>query len=111
MRVIKATTDDKIYIVDVNFDLLNECSDAIGCDFIEIVRTDELRKFFHENVVMVVDSDGFAHGKPLNIIASAFYQGDIVGDVFFVPEEYGEFVEFSDVDAQCCYMNSLLSLE
>lgn len=106
MRVIKATVDNKIFVIDIDVNDVREFLKEIGG--FECVRTQELRRFFHEPVTMVVDDDGFARGKALNIIASAFYQGDIVGDVIFVPEENGEFVEFYDVDAQCEYMNSLL---
>ena len=109
MRVIKATTDNKIYIVDIDVDDVRSFYKEIGG--FECVRTQELHRFFKEPVTMVVDDDGFARGKELNFIASAFYQGDIVGDVIFVPEENGDFVEFFDVDAQCHYMNAMLQVE
>ena len=109
MRVIKATTDNKIYIVDIDVNDVRSFYKEIGG--FECVRTQELHNFFNEPVTMVVDDNGFMKGKELNIIASAFYQGDIVGDVIFVPEEYGDFVEFFDVEAQCHYMNALLNSE
>lgn len=109
MRVIKATTDNKIYIVDMDVDDVRSFHKEIGG--FECVRTQQLHDFFHEPVTMIVDDDGFAKGKNLNTVASAFYQGDIVGDVIFVPEEHGDFVEFFDVDAQCHYMNAFLNLE
>lgn len=61
-----------------------------------------------DNKIYIVDDDGFAKGKPLNVIASAFYQGDIVGDVLFVPEKSGDFVNFIDIEAQCKFMKLLL---
>lgn len=106
MRVIKATTDNKIYIIDIDMSDIEAIHNEIGG--FECVRTMELHRFFKEPVTMIVDDDGFARGKALNVIASCFYQGDIVGNVLFVPEEHGEFVEFFDVDAQCHYLNSLL---
>lgn len=109
MRVIKATVDNKIYIVDIDVDDVRSFYNEIGG--FECVRTQDLHNFFHEPVTMVVDDDGFARGKALNVIASAFYRGDIVGDVIFVPEEHGEFVEFYDVDSQCHYMSALLNTE
>ena len=109
MRVIKATTDNKIYIIDLDVDDVRSFYKEIGG--FECVRTQECHNFFHESVTMVVDDDGFARGKELNVIASAFYQGDIVGDVIFVPEEHGDFVEFFDVDAQCHYMSAFFNLE
>lgn len=106
MRVIKVTTDNKIYIIDIDVNDVKVVHKEIGG--FECVRTKEIHQFFHEHVTMIVDDNGFAKEKPLNIIASALYgYGDIVGDVLFVPEEYGEFVEFFDVDAQCHYMNAL----
>lgn len=109
MRVIKATTDNKIYIVDIDVTDVKDFLKEIGG--FECVRTKELRMFFKEPVTMVVDDDGFAKQKELNAIGSCFYPGDIVGDVIFVPEVYGDFVEFDDVDAQCHYMNALLCSE
>lgn len=112
MQVIKATTDNKIYIIDIDPNDHEAVHKEIGG--FECVRTHELHRFFNEPVTMIVDDDGFSKDKPLNVIASFFYQGDIVGDVLFVVEEYGgfgEFVEFFDVDAQCQYMNSILNLE
>ena len=106
MRVIKATTDNKIYIIDLDVNDVRSFYREIGG--FECVRTQELHNFFHEPVTMVVDDDGYAKQKTFNVIASVFYSNDIVGDVIFVPEEHGEFIEFFDVDAQCEYMNSLL---
>lgn len=108
MRVIKVTTDNLIYIIDIDVDDVKSFHKEIGG--FECVRTMELRKFFNEPVTMVVDDDGYCKKKDINVIASSFYTGDIVGDVIFVPEEYGKFVEFFDVDAQCHYMNALLNV-
>lgn len=106
MRVIKVTTDNKIYIIDIDVNDVKAVHEEIGG--FECVRTKEIHQFFQENVTMIVDDDGFAKEKSLNIIASALYGfGNIVGDVLFVPEEHGVFVEFFDVDAQCHYMNAL----
>lgn len=106
MRVIKATTDQQIFIVDVDFSDMNTVYNEIGG--FEVVRTVDLVLFFHERVVMLVDDDGFAKNKPLNVIGSVFYGGDIVGDVLFVPEVDGEFVDFDDIDAQLVHMRSFL---
>ncbi|MBQ8519162.1 MAG: DUF3846 domain-containing protein [Agathobacter sp.] len=108
MRVIKATTDNKLYIVDLDVDDVMSFHKEIGG--FECVRTQELHRFFHEPVTMVVDDDGFMKEKPLNVIASKFYNGDIVGDVIFVPEECGEFVEFFDVDAQYNYLVAFIAI-
>lgn len=109
MRVIKVTTDKKISIIDLDMSDLDAIYNEIGG--FECVRTKDLVHFFQEDVIMVVDDDGFAKDKPYNPIASFFYPGDIVGDVLFVPEEHGEFVDFYDVDAQCIYLTSRLGLE
>lgn len=106
MQVIKATTDNKIYIIDLDANDVKAVIKEIGG--FGCVRTQQLHDFFHEPVTMIFDYYGYVKGKPLNVIASAFYQGDIVGDVLFVPEEYGKFVDFYDVNAQCEYMKSLL---
>lgn len=106
MRVIKATADNKIFAIDIDVNDVKSFYKEIGG--FECVRTQALRNFFKEPVTMVVDDNGYAKQKPFNVFASVFYPNDIVGDVIFVPEEYGEFVEFFDVEAQCAYMNSLL---
>lgn len=109
MRVIKVTTDKKISIIDLDMSNLEAIHNVIGG--FECVRTKDLLQFFQEDVIMVVDDNGFAKEKPYNPIASFFYPGDIVGDVLFVCEEHGEFVDFYDVDMQCIYLNSYLGLE
>lgn len=107
MRVIKASTDEKLSIVDVDFNNLDTVYNLIGG--FEIVRTAELRSFFHAPVVMVVDDNGWAKLKEINPIASAFYGGPgIVGDVLFVLEEYAEFVDFDDVDATLDFLNQYI---
>ena len=107
MRVIKATVDEKLSIVDVDFNNMDTVYKEIGG--FEVVRTSALRSFFHGPVVMIVDDNGWAKLKEFNPVASAFYGGPgIVGDVLFVLEEFGEFVDFDDVDATYEYMNSLL---
>ena len=108
MRVIKATTDFNISIIDLDVDDIEAVYKEIGG--FECVRTKELQRFFKEPVVMIVDDNGFAKGKPLNVFASAFYQGDIVGDVLFVVEENGEFVDFIDVDSQLELINIFLNI-
>lgn len=109
MRVIKATVDQKIFVVDVDFSNMDTVYEHIGG--FEIVRTAELRSFFHAPVVIICDDNGWAHQKEINLIASAFYGGPgIPGDVLFALEQYGEFVDFDDVDATCEYMNSLLEV-
>lgn len=103
MRVIKATTDEKISVVDVDFSDMDTVYNEIGG--FEVVRTAVLRSFFHAPVVIICDDNGWAKLKEINPIASAFYGGPgILGDVLFVLEEYGEFVDFDDADATCDYM-------
>lgn len=105
MRVIKATVNNDIFIIDIDVNDVRSFYAEVGG--FECVRTKQLHHFFDEPVTMVIDDNGFANGKELNIIASSFYAGDIVGDVIFVPEVDGEFCAFADVDAQCLYMNAV----
>lgn len=105
MRVIKATVDNEIFIVDIDVHDVRSFYAEVGG--FECVRTQLLHDFFDELVTMVIDDNGFANGKSINYIASAFYPGIIVGDVIFVPEVNGQFYGFADVDAQCLYMNAV----
>ena len=106
MKVIKICADGDIGIIDIDFKNLDAVYNEIGG--FEVVRTKELMHFFSEPVVMVVDDNFFAHGKPYNHIASEFYAGDICGDVLLVPEQDGNFIEFEDVNAACIYLSSFV---
>lgn len=107
MKVIKVTVDDVISVIDIDLNDWDSICEEIGG--FEVVRTAALRSFFDAPVVMIVDDDGGFKLKEVNPIASLFYHGSyIVGDVLFVLEEFGEFVDFDDVDATCEYMNSFL---
>lgn len=107
MQVIKIDVNGDVGIIDIDFSNMESVYDVVGG--FEIVRTVQLRRFFNEPVVMVVDDNGFAHGRHYNHIASDFYEGDIVGNVLLVPEEYGEFVEFNDINESCLYLQSFYS--
>lgn len=93
MKVIKVSCDDLVEVVELDDKhLVRDIHELLGG--FEIVRTRDMYHFFGCNAVMVVDDDFFAHNKPYNRIASEFYPGDILGDVIFICEMYGEFVPF-----------------
>ena len=105
MDVIKISVDGELSIVNISEPYYKSISDEIGG--FEIVCTVLLHDLFPEPVVMVVDDDGFAHNQEYNYLASGFYPGYIFGDVILVPERFGEFEEFYDINEVFDYLESL----
>lgn len=87
MKTIKITADDKISVVNVDFDDYRSIQQAIGCDLFETVKTQILFDFFGQPVMMLVDESGLIKGLKPNAVASYFYGFEhgqvIVGDVIF----------------------------
>ena len=83
MKTVKVTTDNKISIVDVDFDDFRSIQQAIGGHF-ETVRTQLMADYFKDpSVIMLVDEEGLVKGLPLNPVGSALYRGTIAGDLIF----------------------------
>lgn len=88
MKTIKITTDNKLTIIDVDFDDYRDIQKAVGCERFETAKTQRLFDFFGQPVMMLVDESGLIKGLKPNAVASYFYgffeHGQvIVGDVIF----------------------------
>ena len=88
MKTIKITADDKISVVNVDFDDYRSIQQAIGCDLFEPVKTQILFDFFGQPVMMLVDESGLIKDLRPNSVASYLYgffgHGQvIVGDIIF----------------------------
>ena len=91
-KAVFLAADGGIKVVDFPEDAkLEYFCKGIGCDMIEIVRTDMMP----ENLVFVVDEEGLLKDNPIiNTVASGYYgamrHGDvIVGNAIVVSEENG----------------------
>lgn len=88
MKTVKITTDNKISVIDVNFNDFRAIQRAIGGHF-ETVHTQLMADYFHDpSVIMLVDEEGIIKGLPLNLVGSALYGtvkhgNPIVGDLIF----------------------------
>lgn len=84
MKTLKITTDNKISIIDLDFDHESLREEVGG--YVELVRTQKLRDYFKTKVVMIVDEEGLVKNLPMNPMGCYFYDTDkhgnpIVGDV------------------------------
>lgn len=84
MKTLKITTDNKISIIDLDFDHKSLREEVGG--YVELVRTQKLRDYFKTKVVMIVDEEGLVKNLPVNPMGCYFYDTDkhgnpIVGDV------------------------------
>lgn len=88
MKTVKITTDNKIFVIDVNFNDFRAIQRAIGGHF-ETVHTQLMADYFHDpSVIMLVDEEGIIKGLPLNLVGSALYGTakhgiPLVGDLIF----------------------------
>ncbi len=83
-KTVKITTDNKMSVVDVPWDL-DGWEKAIDADCTDRVKTQLMLDLFGEMVVMIVDDSGLCKGLPKNQIASFLYGCGcpIAGDVIF----------------------------
>ena len=89
MKTLKITTDNKISIIDLDFDHKSLREEVGG--YVELVRTQKLLDYFKTKVVMIVDEEGLVKNLPMNPMGCYFYDTDkhgnpIVGDVILKPE-------------------------
>lgn len=88
MKTVKITTDNKISVIDVNFNDFRDIQRAVGGCF-ETVHTKLMADYFRDPpVIMLVDEEGLIKGLPCNAVGSALYGtavhgNPIVGDLIF----------------------------
>ena len=81
MKTVKVTTDNKISIIDVDFDDFRSIQQAIG-GYFETVHTQLMADYFKDpSVIILVDEEGLVKELPLNPVGSALYRGAIAGDL------------------------------
>lgn len=83
MKTVKVTTDNKISIIDVDFDDFRSIQQAIGGHF-ETVHTQLMVDYFKDpSVIMLVDEEGLVKGLPINSAGCMLYRGIIAGALIF----------------------------
>lgn len=70
MKTLKITTDNKISIIDLDFDHKSLREEVGG--YVELVRTQKLRDYFKTKVVMIVDEEGLVKNLPVNPMGCYF---------------------------------------
>lgn len=104
MKTIKITTDNKLSIIDVDFDDYRDIQKAVGCERFETVKTQRLFDFFGGPVLFCVDESGLLKGLPPNWVGSFFYGtgqhgNPIVGDIVFGIPVYDRIEAPEDVES------------
>lgn len=83
MKTVKVTTDNKISIIDVDFDDFRSIQRAIGGHF-ETVHTQLMEDYFKDpSLIMLVDEEGHIKKLPVNPVGCTLYRGIIAGDLIF----------------------------
>lgn len=83
MKTVKVTTDNKISIIDVDFDDFRSIQQAIGGHF-ETVHTQLMADYFKDpSLIMLVDEEGRIKELPINPVGCTLYRGIIAGDLIF----------------------------
>lgn len=103
MKTLKITTDNKISIIDLDFDH-ESLKEEVG-GYFETVKTQKLWDYFKAKVVMIVDEEGLIKELPANLLGCYFYDTDkhgfpIVGDVILGLMIGSEIIGLGDRDAE-----------
>lgn len=99
MKTVKVTTDNKISIIDVDFDDFRSIQRAIGGHF-ETVHTQLMADYFKDpSVIILVDEEGLIKELPLNPVGSALYQGTIAGDLIFAQAQGKDIIAPENAEA------------
>ena len=92
MKTVKITTENKISIIDVDFDDYRSIQNAIGGGLIETVKTQKMWDYFKQPIMFICDEEGHPKHLPINRLGSWLYDTEkhgwpIAGDIIFaVPE-------------------------
>lgn len=87
MKTVKVTTENKISVIDVDFDDFRDIQRALGGHF-QPVHTQKMKEYFKEPMLMLVDEDGYYKQLTWNKLgcffyATAFHGYPILGDIIF----------------------------
>lgn len=95
MKTVKITTDNKVSVIDVNFNDFRSMQQAVG-GYFETVKTQKMFDYFKCPMMFLADEEGHLKKLPLNQLGSYFYDTErhgwpIAGDIILaVPD--GEYI-------------------
>lgn len=99
MKTIKITADNKISIIDIDFNSYKAMQEAVG-GYVETISTEWMYDLFERPVLMLVDEDGYRKELKSNLAGSLFYDSSkyslpIVGDIVLAQPagKFGEDLE------------------
>lgn len=106
MKTIKVTTDNKIRIIDVDFDDYKDIQRAVG-GYFETVSTKRTHHLLGPETIFLVDEEGLCKGLPKNLLGCFLYgtpfhgcpiAGDLIlakrsGEDITAPDDVEELVE------------------
>lgn len=99
MKTVKVTTDNKVSVIDVNFDDFRSIQQAIGGHF-ETVRTQLMADYFKDpSVIMLVDEEGRIKELPINPVGCTLYRGIVAGDLIFAKTKGEDIIAPENVEA------------
>lgn len=104
-KTLKITMDNKISVIDVDVNNIEDLQNAIGGGLVEPVRTQKLWDYFKAPVIMLVDEEGLLKNLPFNFFGSVMYGCTahgcpIVGDLILVLEVGEQWTGLGDVDSE-----------
>ena len=104
MKTVKITTDNKVSIIDVDFNNFRDIQKAVGGQF-ETVRTQLMVDYFRDpSVIMLVDEESLVKGLPVNMADCALYGTarhgwPIAGDLIFAQIQGEDITAPDDAEA------------
>lgn len=104
MKTLKITSDNELYIIDVDMNNYKAIQEEIG-GYFETVHTQLMFDYFKAPVLMLVDEEGLLKELPLNLFGSYFYEtqkhgNPIAGDVILAIAVGEDITGFSESDAR-----------
>lgn len=91
MKTVKITTNNKVEIIDVDFNDFRSIQRAINGSF-ETVKTQKMWEYFKQPIMFIGDEEAHCKGLPINRFGSWLYDTErhgwpIAGDIIFaVPD-------------------------
>lgn len=92
MKTVKITTDNRVSVIEVDFNDLRSIQQTVG-GYFETVHTKMMFEYFKCPMLMLVDEDGHYKGLPYNRLGCFFYGTaghgwPILGDfILAIPED------------------------
>lgn len=101
-KTLKITTDNRITLVEIDFDDFHSIQKALGGHF-ETVHTRAMQDYFKQPVIMLVDEEGLFKELQVNMLGCLFYETSrhghpIMGDVILAVSSGEDILEVPDAE-------------